>query len=102
MEIVINIPTEVRNRLTFGVTYKDDLKILAEALSKGTLLPKGHGRLIDADRTLKNAEEIYNASNIKDTIDYAQMYAIRKILTTVPTIIEESKEESEVRNADNN
>lgn len=28
MKLVIDIPSHVKNRLIFGVTYKDDLRIL--------------------------------------------------------------------------
>lgn len=49
MKLVIDIPSHVKNRLIFGVTYKDDLRILVEALTNGTPLPKGHGDLKDAD-----------------------------------------------------
>lgn len=47
-EIVIKIPDEVENRLAFGVTYKDDIRTLLEAMANGKVLPKGHDRLIDA------------------------------------------------------
>ena len=49
IEIVIKIPEEVKNRLCFGVTYPKDIQVVCEALNDGTPLPKGHGRLIDAD-----------------------------------------------------
>lgn len=48
MEIVINISEEVKNRLCFGVTYEKDIKLVCEALYNGTVLPKGHGVLVDS------------------------------------------------------
>lgn len=45
MEIVINIPDELRRHIDWlSATY------LIEKVKKGTTLPKGHGRLIDADK----------------------------------------------------
>lgn len=97
MEIVIKIDEEkykdikndVKKFLSMPV---HNVPYLYEVINEGAPLPKGHGKLIDADKTLKNAEKIYNAPNIKDIINPAQMYAIRKILTTAPTIIEADKE----------
>lgn len=45
MKIVIDTPNHVKNRLIFGTTYKDDLRIMVEALEKSTPLierPKGN------------------------------------------------------------
>lgn len=44
MQIVINIPDEKYERLP----YIDQIS-LRDYIANGTLLPKGHGRLIDAD-----------------------------------------------------
>lgn len=52
MKLVIDIPSHVKNRLIFGVTYKDDLRILVEALTNGTPLPKGHGRIVDINELM--------------------------------------------------
>lgn len=46
MQIVINIPDEKYERLV----YLSDVD-LKKYIKKGTPLPKGHGRLIDADKT---------------------------------------------------
>lgn len=50
MKLIIDIPNHVKNRLIFGATYKDDLRIMVEALTNGTPLPKGHGRIIDESK----------------------------------------------------
>ena len=54
---MIKIPKEVKNRLCFGVTYAKDIQTVCEALHNGTPLPKGHGRLIDADELLRKHPE---------------------------------------------
>ena len=57
MQIVIDIPEDVYTRLfDNGIQDNeiavDDVCEMARALRLGTLLPKGHGRLIDADAVL--------------------------------------------------
>lgn len=51
MQIVIDIPEEVYKRV-MDETY---CGTLYEELKTGTPLPKGHGRLIDADKCIKQA-----------------------------------------------
>lgn len=91
MQIVIDIPDRiykiVQNR-TLNIT---DDEILENALKNGTPLPKGHGRLIDAD-------ELYG-----DFIDGTEGYdcqtwyriEIGDIIEDAPTIIDADKAESE-------
>ena len=38
MKIVIDIPEEVKSRICFGVTYKQDIQIIAGAIANGTPL----------------------------------------------------------------
>ncbi len=87
VELVIRIPEEdyhfVKKQVSDGIT--NPLKI---CIAQGVPLPKGHGKLIDADRTIKITEEIYNASSVKDIITPGEMYAIRKTLTGATAIIE--------------
>lgn len=107
MKLVINISDELYNYMCSEQPYDEHLDKrfdcqIRYSVKKGIPLPKEYGRLIDADKALKNTEEIYNASNVKDVISPEQMYVIRKILTIEPTIIEGNKGEREVRNADSN
>lgn len=94
MQIVIEIPEEVKE--VFDKAKEDDLKgsyydynsIIGKAIQNGTPLPKGHGRLIDADEIqFENADfDTYgDYSRAFDAIDQAD------------TIIEADKE---VENAD--
>ena len=57
------------------------------AIMNGTPLPKGHGRLIDAD-------ELEECKEIMDTISDGSKYAVRMddIRNVVSTIIEADKE----------
>ena len=55
IELVIKIPEEAKQ--AFDCAYSNDLKgcyydhggVIGNAIKNGTPLPKGHGRLIDAD-----------------------------------------------------
>lgn len=94
MKIVIDIDEEVKNRLRFGITYSKDIQVVCEALNDGIPLPKGHGRLIDADVVLKKMEErIEKLGDDKSIYEWScvdtalEMYA--------PTIIEADKESEE-------
>ena len=61
MEVVINIPDEAYKAcLKLKGELDEDNSILGicliNSVANGTLLPKGHGRLIDADSLIKNDE----------------------------------------------
>jgi hypothetical protein len=72
IELIIKIPAE-----TYEYWKKHKYEyVLAEAIAKGIPLPKGHGRLIDAD---------YKVSSDGRTIDTICGYM-------APTIIEADKE----------
>lgn len=86
MKLVIDIPEEeyelVRHADEFPMEV---LRNLLNAIIKGTPLPKGHGRLIDADsmKTMKNIQSAnFNAVEL-----------IRLWIDNQPTIIEGSDSE---------
>lgn len=54
MEIVINIPEEVYNKLPKAELGSNIIEDVLEAVENGTPLPKGH-RFIDADEILNHA-----------------------------------------------
>jgi len=79
MQIVIDIPESILNTIQADeMISREQLAVLQVHILNGTPLPKGHGRLIDADAVLE--EPIGNT--YKD-IDIAE------------TIIEADKAESE-------
>lgn len=50
MQIVIDIPEEIYEEIkTTKSIYRTGAKVLCNAIVNGKPLPKGHGRLIDAD-----------------------------------------------------
>ena len=100
MQIVIDIPDKVYGVIKYfesalDSNYKkdDDVKtVLIKALLNGTPLPKGHGRLIDADALIKQLEAMANdewnkhvgaSKGLEDAID---------IVDDAPTIIEAESE----------
>ena len=87
IEVVIKIPEEIYER--FGYEYREECAIskyatdiILDAFCNNTPLPKGHGRLIDAD-------EIHYCH--VDGTDYA----LKEEILSVPTIIEADKESKE-------
>jgi len=74
MQIVINIPDEKYDRLLY-----QDIISLRSYVENGTVLPKGHGRLIDAD---------YKVSSDGRTVNSVCGYM-------APTIIEADRSEKE-------
>ena len=82
MQIVIDIPEGAYNLLTtHGVDWLGAEHIL-NAVAKGIPLPKGHGRLIDADAYIDKYEEY----GWLDDIVVSEFNAI------TPTIVEADKE----------
>jgi hypothetical protein len=97
MQIVIDIPSEMYNDIKSG---KDGYSnYVHTAVRNGTPLPKGHGRLIDADY-LKDTILLHNFhGNNKNIVPYADRrgYRLRQrevdeAIINAPTIIEADKE----------
>ena len=91
MQIVIDISDKVYGLLKYfekamGLIDKkedDDIKTaLMRAVVNGTPLPKGHGRLIDADALIFN-------------VDYNEPLISKRDFDFAPTIVEADKAESE-------
>ena len=59
MQIVIDIPTEDYEKMKWTSVKngaKNELDYMRNLILNGTPLPKGHGRLIDADALKKDAD----------------------------------------------
>ena len=85
MQIVISIEDEfydyIKEQVKDGIT--NPLKV---AIVNGKILPKGHGRLVDADEIDNN---IYDLTRSMD-LNYGQ---ISEVVDTAPTIIEADRSE---------
>ena len=104
MKVVIEIPDEIYQVLKNHYKNRTGVLVTHEAIANGTPLPKGHGRLIDADALRKSFQESIDechkwAENVKE----GEMYArVSQALGTfvecslraknAPTIIEAEKE----------
>lgn len=96
MKVVIDIPENVYQAIMDSHIFmtkprsgKTLLSILISGVENGTPLPKGHGRLIDAD-VLDEVKEMVTT----DTGDYKYAVLMDNI-RLMPTIIEADKTESE-------
>lgn len=78
MQIVIDIPDEYRDYIKRNYNFrgKDDYNAAVMAIANGIVLPKGHGRLIDADAL----KETYKSGN----------WDLHKVLDHAPTVLEGS------------
>lgn len=101
MQIVIDIPKNTYNRIAEGgakreFVYKSDLM---RAILKGTPLPKGHGRLIDADKLLEYGSCPNGCDGTATCMEsYEHLHCPIRIFDTesindTPTIIEADKED---------
>lgn len=83
MQLVIDISEDSYKATCNGCMLPPDVENVVNAIKNGTPLPKGHGRLIDADALEKKmCEAIQESSAVSVTLD---MFA--------PTIIEAESEE---------
>lgn len=58
MQIVIDVPTDTYEYIKEGTETSIDESNAIYAIKHGTVLPEGHGRLIDADAVLQDIEEL--------------------------------------------
>ena len=93
MKLIIDLPDKTIAHIRsdyghkyFGCISDEDKKIIMKAIYDGTPLPKGHGRLIDADKINFDSNYFYNGD---DTI------IAEETVNDVPTIIEADKENKE-------
>lgn len=87
VRLIIEIPQEKYTEIKRGINH---FSLMAYAIRKGTPLPKGHGRLIDADRF-----DVISFQHISDDFDNGIMWLAEQI-DRAPTIIE-----ADVRGEDN-
>ena len=88
MEIVINIPDDRYKRILENNSMDHYLKA---AVRNGTPLPKGHGRLIDADKL--NRKKKYCFPTERGAFPKSEWFIKADDLFSAPTIIKAYKEE---------
>ena len=86
VEVVIRIPKRTYDRVSERgiIAYGDDAYYIGHAIENGTVLPKGHGRLIDNNKIRFVDEEFEDG----------RTYMIAHVtdIDNTPTVIEADKE----------
>lgn len=100
MQIVIDIPEDFYERVNEdGCMSYTDAEVVMYAFYRGKVLPKGHGRLIDADMVAEDIDtERVNLfmDGLKGTPrGYEHLKDLERIMDEIPTIIEADKEADE-------
>lgn len=87
IELVIKIPEDIYQYVMNTGTYGHYRFNSAKAIRNGTPLPKGHGRLIDAD-ALKMGTRVCGDRYLSKT----SLFVANKVIEQADTIIEADKE----------
>lgn len=88
MQIVIDIDEKYKKLLDSGDANGSVRKSILLAVTNGTVLPKGHGRLIDADALKSECYSIVDPKGIYSELKIIEDYYI----DDASTIIEADKE----------
>ena len=97
MQIVINIPKDRYKRIIEHTEGTYDQISLLTIIEKGTPLPEGHGRLIDADKTISKICGSSCGCHLEECGRDNPCYSVVRI-SSASTIIEADKESNEVNN----
>lgn len=96
MKIVIEIPEEVVDKHDFSGFFGCMSPALTITLLNGTILARGHGRLIDADELLSDLNQLcYDESSLADNpyIENPHIDSIVDVVENARTIIPADEEE---------
>ena len=96
MKLIIDIDENVYTRLFDNGTDfydTDDILAMVKAIRKGTPIPKGHGRIIDADKL--NRKKKYCFQIERGAFPKSEWFIKADDLFSAPTIIEADKAKSE-------
>lgn len=98
IELVIKISEDSYKATCNGCMLPPDVENIVQGIKNGTPLPKGHGRLIDADEL----EELFGKECVSDcgacmpkrkTDGKGRWYDTCSLIDKAPTIIEADKED---------
>ena len=85
MKLVIEIDEEVIEHAKEHSEDSNDEWVAMRAIANGTIIPKGHGELIDREQALNECYRITVDGDVFEVVQY-------ETLLGVPTIIEADKE----------
>lgn len=91
VELVIKVPEDLYEAYKGRPPMLGDagMDMIAQAISKGVPLPKGHGRLGDLSKIYVKL----NDAQVEGTDEYKGLGEAKQIVCDTPTIIEADKEE---------
>lgn len=75
MQVVIDIPEDFYYKAKRGFFELYDIREVRDAIANGIPLPKGHGRLVDAEEFEKKFKRSYNTA----------LTVLRSVKTMIPT-----------------
>lgn len=90
MQIAIDVDESYYKLIKHDVEHGNNF-LPYKLLANGTPLPKGHGRLIDADEIIRLTNEI-ESEGVEDKEDRLYYLFLKTVLKDAPTIIEADKE----------
>ena len=93
IELVIKVPEEEYKLLKDQKDKCNVAMISTDIITNGTLLPKGHGRLIDYSWVVKNVIKKLGIKDERYLLEAEK--ALMSIVNIAPTIIEADKEGDE-------
>ena len=95
VEVVIRIPKKQIERLqriangTWGLMNLDSTEI---AILNSTVLPKGHGRLVDAEKIAREVNRAWTLWEKKGEDCYLFAEVLTPLLVSQPTVVEADKD----------
>ena len=96
MKLIIDIPEEIyKASQIIDVKYEDVIQIPLEVIASGVPLPKGHGRIGDLDKIIKEMQDYHD--DCAKTSEYTRLgfETAIAVVEDAQTIIEADKAESE-------
>lgn len=93
-KIVINMPDYMLNQIMIGYPFKLPSQFVAETykiIRNGKILPKGHGKLIDAEKFNDAIYERFEGIQFYEGTGYDVYSDLKESIENSPTIIEADK-----------
>ena len=92
IDLVIRIPRKVYKAICDKNALGCDIGDIKNIIRNGTPLPKGHGRLIDADKILSETADM--ECNLSDEKDKQSVRFLRLEMESADVVIEADKKEN--------
>lgn len=96
MKLIIDIPEEIyKASQIIDVKYEDVIQIPLEVIASGVPLPKGHGRIGDLDKIIKEMQDYHD--DCAKTSEYTRLgfETAIAVVEDAQTIIEADNERNE-------